>query len=199
MVGPDLLAAPVTADRAEADGAAGRPTPVPVWLPKGDWIDLHSGQTVTGGRTITRESTVDEFPLYLRAGSAIGFNQRGPQVWAKPWGANDLDRRDRAGWLVGPDGGARAENPYGGKLTSHRLGRHLVISLRDAPAETQLTLPGVPGLRAAHLDGEPAEKSTVDELRGRASGWTTTTGPFGGTVVKLNPRNGISHLVLTFP
>ncbi|MCK2243104.1 MULTISPECIES: glycoside hydrolase family 31 protein [unclassified Crossiella] len=199
MVGPDLLAAPVTEDRAEADGAAGKPTPVRVWLPKGDWIDLHSGQTVTGDRTIVRESTVDEFPLYLRAGAAIGFNQRGPQVWAKAWGTNDLDRKDRAGWLVSADGGARAENPYGGKLTSHRVGKHLVITLRDAPAETQLTLPGVNGLRAAYLDGRPAAKSTVDELRGRASGWTTTTGAFGGTVVKLRPHNGISQVVLTLP
>lgn len=66
MVGPHLLAVPVTADRAEADGAAGRPTPVDVYLPAGRWLDLFSGTVVTGGRQLVRESTLDEFPLYLR-------------------------------------------------------------------------------------------------------------------------------------
>jgi alpha-D-xyloside xylohydrolase len=66
MIGPNLLAVPVTADRAEADGAAGLPTPVDVYLPQGQWLDLYSGEIVSGGRHLVRESTVDEFPLYLR-------------------------------------------------------------------------------------------------------------------------------------
>jgi alpha-D-xyloside xylohydrolase len=69
MIGPHLLAVPVTADRAEADGAAGLPTPVEVYLPRGQWFDLFSGEVVTGGRPIVRESTLDEFPLYLRLDS----------------------------------------------------------------------------------------------------------------------------------
>ncbi len=66
MVGPHLLAVPVTEDRAESDGAAGQPTPVNVYLPRGTWLDLFSGEVVTGGRHLVRESTLDEFPLYLR-------------------------------------------------------------------------------------------------------------------------------------
>jgi alpha-D-xyloside xylohydrolase len=72
MIGPRLLAVPVTADRAEADGAAGQPTPVDVYLPHGRWLDLYSGEIVTGGRHIVRESTMDEFPLYLRLDSRAG-------------------------------------------------------------------------------------------------------------------------------
>lgn len=66
MIGPHLLAAPVTADRAEADGAAGLPTPVDVYLPAGRWLDVFSGTVVTGGRWLVRESSLDDFPLYLR-------------------------------------------------------------------------------------------------------------------------------------
>ena len=72
MVGPQLLAVPVTADRAETDGAAGQPTPVDVYLPRGRWLDLFSGEIVTGGRHLVRESTMDEFPLYLRLDSRAG-------------------------------------------------------------------------------------------------------------------------------
>jgi alpha-D-xyloside xylohydrolase len=66
MIGPRLLAVPVTADRAEADGAAGRPTPVDVYLPAGRWLDLFSGKVSIGNQHLVRESTLDEFPLYLR-------------------------------------------------------------------------------------------------------------------------------------
>ena len=76
MIGPNLLAAPVTADRAEADGAAGRADAGQRLPARGPWIDLYSGERVEGGRTFTREATLDEFPLYMKAGSAIGFNSR---------------------------------------------------------------------------------------------------------------------------
>lgn len=82
MVGPDLLAAPVTADRAQAAGDAGRPTPVRVYVPHGSWINLFTGRVVPGGRTITTDVGLAEFPLYMRAGAAIGFNARTPDAGA---------------------------------------------------------------------------------------------------------------------
>jgi alpha-D-xyloside xylohydrolase len=68
MVGPNLLAVPVTADRAEADGAAGVPTPVDVYLPTGRWLDVFSGKVLAGGQHLVRDTTLDEFPLYVRLG-----------------------------------------------------------------------------------------------------------------------------------
>ncbi len=65
MVGPDLLAAPVTADRAETDGTANQPTPVDVYLPQGRWLDLYTGKVLNGNQHLVRESTLDDFPLYL--------------------------------------------------------------------------------------------------------------------------------------
>ncbi|HEV2781597.1 MAG TPA: TIM-barrel domain-containing protein [Actinophytocola sp.] len=66
MIGRHLLAVPVTADRAEADGAAGLPTPVDVYLPAGRWLDVFAGRIVQGGQQLVRAATLDEFPLYLR-------------------------------------------------------------------------------------------------------------------------------------
>jgi alpha-glucosidase (family GH31 glycosyl hydrolase) len=111
MIGPDLLAAPVTTDRAEADGAAGQPTPVSVYLPAGRWVDLYSGQVIEGGQTITRQASLDEFPLYLRAGAAIGFSSR----VLGAWGTNELTKPGLSGWLYAPGTGGGGGGGEGGE------------------------------------------------------------------------------------
>lgn len=37
------------------------------YLPRGEWVDAFSGESVTGGRTIRRAVPVDELPVYVRA------------------------------------------------------------------------------------------------------------------------------------
>ncbi|HEX6354898.1 glycoside hydrolase family 31 protein [Actinophytocola sp.] len=191
MVGPDLLAVPVTADRNETDAAAGQPTPVDVYLPRGRWVDLYTGEVLDGGRHVVRESTLDEFPLFLRAGAAIGFNQRIDGVWPQPWGLNDLDRRDRAGWTYAPGTGTTvASNPFGGKLVARRDGGVIHLRVTGAPAETQvlLAVQGTP--RRVVINGRPVARS----LDG-AVGWTTKPAPFGGVLLKLD---GTSTVTVTF-
>ncbi|MBP2319938.1 alpha-D-xyloside xylohydrolase [Kibdelosporangium banguiense] len=185
MIGPDLLAAPVTADRAEADGAAGRPTPVDVYLPAGKWIDLHNGQVLDGGRHVIRESTLDEFPLYLRMGGGIAFNQRDPGIWPTPWGLNDIDPKDRTGWLVSPDAGVHIKNHTGGELTTQRTGKFLQLNVTGSARETQVTIPG-DAPTFVLIDGRPVPQSTPAQLKGRSVGWTVKQGAFGGTVLKLH-------------
>jgi alpha-D-xyloside xylohydrolase len=194
MVGRELLAVPVSADRNEDDAAAGRPTPVDVYLPRGRWLDLYTGESLAGGRHIVRESTVDDFPLYLRAGAAIGFNQRIDGVWPEPWGLNDLDRRDRAGWLYAPDDGTTvATSPFGGRLIGHGGHGRIDLTVTGAPAETQVMVAvrGTP--RAVVIDGRRVPRS-VD---GRV-GWSTRPAPFGGVLLKLSPRHGMSTVTLSF-
>jgi alpha-D-xyloside xylohydrolase len=87
LVGPDLLAAPVTSTGTTAN----------VYLPPGTWIDLYDGHRVRGGSTFTRPTPLTEFPLYLRDGSVVPFNLRTASSW---WGVDELDRADRAGFLV---------------------------------------------------------------------------------------------------
>lgn len=196
MIGEDLLAAPVTADRAEADGAAGRPTPVDVWLPTGKWIDLHNGNVAEGGRWVVRESTLDEFPLYLRAGGGIAFNQRDPDIWPAPWGLNDINPKDRTGWLISPHGGTSVTNHTGAKVETRRMGRLLELRVSGSAKETQITIPG-PAPMLASIDGShPMPHSSPEQLRGKATGWTTKDGPFGGTILKV-PAN--SRILLVTP
>jgi alpha-D-xyloside xylohydrolase len=87
LVGPDLLAAPVT----------GPGTTPSVYLPAGLWVDLTTGQTVTGPQVFTRSTPLDVLPLYARAGAVVPFNLRTADSW---WGVDELARPGRAGYLV---------------------------------------------------------------------------------------------------
>jgi alpha-D-xyloside xylohydrolase len=88
LVGPDLLAAPVTGPGVTPE----------VYLPPGSWVDLFTGATVPGGQGFTRSTPMDEFPLYARAGAVLPFNYRTKvDSW---WGLNELSHAGRAGFLA---------------------------------------------------------------------------------------------------
>jgi len=49
-----------------------------VYLPEGaDWYDFWTNEKINGGQEIVKSTTIDEIPLYIKAGSIIPF---GPQV-----------------------------------------------------------------------------------------------------------------------
>jgi alpha-glucosidase (family GH31 glycosyl hydrolase) len=92
LVGPDLLAAPVT-------GAGTTPS---VYLPAGLWVDLATGRTVKGPMVFTRATPLDVLPLYARAGAVVPFNLRTADSW---WGVDELTHPGRAGYLVSDGSG----------------------------------------------------------------------------------------------
>ena len=65
MFGDDMLIAPVTAP------ANGKYAEVKVWLPEGDWYELHTGTLLNGGQVINRYFAIDEYPIYVKAGSVL--------------------------------------------------------------------------------------------------------------------------------
>jgi alpha-D-xyloside xylohydrolase len=176
MVGPSLLVAPVTADRAEADGAAGQPTPVSVYLPEGRWVDLYSGEVLDGGRTIVRSTPLDEIPLYLKAGATIPFNLRSPDVWPDGWKTDALTQPGRAGWMAAPGRGP--------------------IALRLSGAQAQVLVLTRRPPRAVRVDGRRLERLDAGALRSAREGWTFTAAPFGGALIKLAPRHGGARLIV---
>jgi alpha-D-xyloside xylohydrolase len=63
MFGPAFLVSPVTTAQA---------TSRPVYLPAGTkWVDFWSGETVTGGTTVTANAPLNILPLEVRAGSIV--------------------------------------------------------------------------------------------------------------------------------
>jgi len=65
MFGDNMLVAPVTAPAK--DGYA----KVNVWLPEGQWYELPTGTLLDGGRTVERSFAIDEYPIYVKAGSVL--------------------------------------------------------------------------------------------------------------------------------
>ncbi len=159
MVGRNLLAAPVT--------SAART--VSVYLPAGRWIDLFDGRVVTGGRVVRRTTPLREFPLYLRAGTKIGFNLRDAHLWPRAWPLNALQLAGRAGWLSGASS----------------------VALTHAPRESEVLFPRDSPPHSVKVDGHTVRRfGSAAALRAAPTGWTWNTTPFPGVVVKVRPRGG---------
>jgi alpha-D-xyloside xylohydrolase len=61
LFGPDLLVAPVIDEN----------TSRPVYLPAGDWINLFTGEQVTGPQTVIATAPLDTIPVYARRGTVL--------------------------------------------------------------------------------------------------------------------------------
>jgi alpha-D-xyloside xylohydrolase len=194
MVGPDLLAAPVSADRAQADGAAGQPTPVSVYLPPGRWVDLFSGQVLDGGRTVVDDAALNEFPLYMRAGTAIGFNARTPNVWGVGgWTTDEQTRPGLAGWMYAPGSRASAGSisAGAGRLAASTAGGDVRLVLHGAPAHVQILVLTQHAPSTVAVDGKPLRRfSVLASLQQAGQGWMPSSQPFGGVIVKLSGGHG---------
>lgn len=66
MFGGALLIAPITRPMSEERSA------VQVWLPEGTtWYEISTGTLLEGGQTLERHFFIDEYPVYVKAGSII--------------------------------------------------------------------------------------------------------------------------------
>jgi sulfoquinovosidase len=67
MLGRDFYIAPVTDEGADS---------VTVYLPRGEWVHLWSGQTFTGGQTVTVAAPLGQPGVFYIQGSAWGETLR---------------------------------------------------------------------------------------------------------------------------
>lgn len=66
MFGDNILVSPIASP--SVDGYA----KVKVWLPEGnDWFEWHTGTLLKGGQTLERSFSIDQYPIYVKAGSVI--------------------------------------------------------------------------------------------------------------------------------
>ncbi len=65
--GDQMIVSPVTAPADKISGL----TTEQVWLPKGDWIERPTGRHFAGPTTVERSFTIDQIPVYLRAGAIV--------------------------------------------------------------------------------------------------------------------------------
>jgi alpha-glucosidase len=67
MFGDQMIVSPVTAPADKITGLATEQ----VWLPKGDWIERPTGKHFSGPTTVERGFTIDQIPVYVRAGAIV--------------------------------------------------------------------------------------------------------------------------------
>ncbi|HST13835.1 MAG TPA: TIM-barrel domain-containing protein [Gaiellaceae bacterium] len=185
-VGDALLAAPVVSDA---------PTSA-VYLPRGRWVDLFTGIAQNGGRTIDRTNGARDFPLYLRAGSAIPDAFRAPALWSRPWRVNDLLRPGRQGWIAALRPGVSfASAADRGAVLAAQTDAHgrTQISIRGALREQQLLIyPDRPLCRIS-VGSATLTKAPVRGLPRVSAGWSTWR---HAVVVKLSAARPTTTIAL---
>jgi alpha-glucosidase len=67
LFGDAMLAAPVV---APADKTSGLSTER-IWLPRGEWIEWATGKHFSGPATVERSFSIEQTPVYLRAGAIV--------------------------------------------------------------------------------------------------------------------------------
>jgi alpha-glucosidase len=67
LFGEQMLAAPVTAPADKITGLATEK----VWLPEGEWIEWPTGKHLTGPTSVERSFSIEQTPVYLRAGAIV--------------------------------------------------------------------------------------------------------------------------------
>ena len=69
MFGDNMLIAPITSEVDPQDGYA----TVKVWLPAGQWLEYETGRLLQGATVCERRFTMDEYPVYVKAGSILPY------------------------------------------------------------------------------------------------------------------------------
>jgi len=68
MFGDNMLIYPITSPMKDGKSV------IKVWLPAGnDWYEWQTGTLLKGGQTIERSFLIDEYPIYIKAGSVLPF------------------------------------------------------------------------------------------------------------------------------
>ena len=67
MFGDQMIVSPITAPMK------GKYSVQKTWLPDGEWFELATGSVLQGGQTVERTYAIDEYPIFVKAGSVLPF------------------------------------------------------------------------------------------------------------------------------
>lgn len=80
MFGDQLIVSPVTRPADKTSGLATEK----IWLPEGGWIEWPTGRRFTGPATVERSFSIDQIPVYIKAGSIIPMQPEALYTGQKP-------------------------------------------------------------------------------------------------------------------
>ena len=214
MFGDNLLIAPITQPIAQGE----KYSQVDVWLPEGKWLELATGTMLQGGATFKRPFSIDEYPVYVKAGSLLPYfgkvnNLSGTR---QPVTLRVFPGGDSGEFTIYEDNGedARYETEYATTPLSYvRSGNQLKVTIgartgsyADMPAKRHFTvaLPCQLAPIKAEVNGVPAEcsynghdlEATIDcgEIDCATGAVITLTLPEGDTTIADGTKARMSRL-----
>lgn len=169
MFGDNLLIAPITQPIAQGE----KFSQVDVWLPEGEWLELETGTMLIGGKTIVRPFSIDEYPVYVKAGSLLPYfgKENNLSGTRQPVTVRVFPGGDSGEFVMYEDNGedARYESEYATTPLSYvRAGNQLKVTIgsrtgnyADMPATRHfaVALPCQMAPVKAEVNGLPAEIS----------------------------------------
>ena len=98
LFGPSLLVHPITEPVLTAlaeDGTASltgvTSAPFETYLPEGiTWYDFHTGERLEGGQSFTRDYTISEIPVFVKAGAILPLGPAVQYTSEKPWNSLEI-------------------------------------------------------------------------------------------------------------
>lgn len=214
MFGDNLLIAPITQPIAQGE----KYSQVDVWLPEGEWLELATGTMLQGGVTFKRPFNIDEYPVYVKAGSLLPYfgkvnNLSGTR---QPVTLRVFPGGNSGEFTMYEDNGedARYETEYATTpLSYQRSGNLLKVTIgartgsyADMPAKRHFTvaLPCQLAPIKAEVNGVPAEcsynghdlEATIDcgEIDCATGAVITLTLPEGDTTIADGTKARMSRL-----
>lgn len=166
VFGDQLLAAPVTAPADKASGLASEQ----VWLPSGEWIEWPTGKHFTGPVSVDRSFSIDQIPVYVRAGAIVPMQPQMLYTGQKPvdplivniW---PLSPGSSSSYSVYEDSGASVEYQRGVFSRTPIKAAQAGDTLRVEIGPVQGSYPGMPRTRSYELrlaNDWPPESITVN-------------------------------------
>ena len=166
MFGDDMLIAPVT--RPAENGFAS----MNIWLPEGYWYELHTGNLLEGDRVVTRHFALDEYGVYIKAGSVLPFY--GEEV-------RNLNGNDEAMTVTVFPGGEGEfelyEDAGNDKEYAHRFATTLLTNKWDGNTQTITIAPregsyeGMPTDREFRIKVVASQAPASIKVNGCEAGW----------------------------
>ena len=167
MFGDAMMIAPITQEVDKADGFAR----IKVWLPEGEWIEAETGTMLTGGTTVERAFNINEYPVYIKAGSILPYygKVRNLNGTSQPVTVRVWPGKSEGEFTMYEDNGEDCDyaTSYATTLLSYkRNGNHLSINIaprkgnyKDMPARRRysVALPCAMAPASVTVGGKPVK------------------------------------------
>src|SRR5579859_5655332 len=177
LFGEQMIVAPVTAPADKESGFASES----IWLPEGDWIEWDSGKRIAGPGSLTRNFSIQQIPVYVRAGAIVPMAPKMSYTSEKPVdplivNVFPLSAGQKSSYTLYEDSGESRQ---------YQTGKAVWTAISASQTKDELTITISPA--RGSYPGMPAERAYQLRLPGD---WPPASDTMGGNALKYNLVEG---------